>query len=628
MDDGVRVLVVQDVGVGVGTDSAVGVASGVGADPVGVLPGAAEAASFDIVRASTLDAAEEFVRSDRIHLVVIDSARPDSRTAAAVTRISAAGPGIPIILLTESPDGPSIARVVQAGLAGVVRKSEPSGLNGLAQTGITMLERHLLARINPTVTALIETLPDAILVVDDGGQVRFVNQAAVDLFGRSREEFVGEQFGFSVSVAPADIEIVSSGQHRTAELRVADIEWMGRSAHLATIRDVTEQREIADRFRAAQKFEALGRLAGGIAHDFNNLLAVILGCSELLLAGPPPDDRHVPLLKDIRYAAEGAAALTAQLLTFTRKSPHAAVQLDLNQVTWQNLAMLQRVVGDGIEFATDLAEDLPPITADPTQLQQVLLNLTVNARDATPPGGRIELRTSVVDDPPRPHRDGLIPAAPAVPRSPGRYVALRVRDTGEGMSEAVQLRLFEPFFTTKPRGRGTGLGLATVHGIVSQAGGFLTVDSELGHGSTFTVYLPVGPEKVAVAVAAPTDVKGRGEAVLLVEDEDRVRELFHWILDDAGYHVVPAGSGEAALTIVAGRDSPFDLLVTDVVMPGMNGYELVAALRSRQPALRTLIVSGYPDGAAPDAGMSPDGFLTKPTSPAVLLREVRAILDK
>jgi two-component system cell cycle sensor histidine kinase/response regulator CckA len=290
---------------------------------------------------------------------------------------------------------------------------------------------------------------------------------------------------------------------------------------------------------------------------------------------------------------------------------------------------VRRLIGTDIELVTDLRRALPPVLADPDDLRQVLLNLADNAREAMPSGGRLEISCGLAAEPPA-TSDLPAPRTAATEPGAGPYVTLRVRDSGAGMTEAVRLRLFEPFFTTKARGRGTGLGLATVHGVVTRAAGLVTVDSAAGAGSTFTVYLPA-VERTAPGPAARTPAAGHGDPdaaarVLLVENEGMVRELYRSVLQEVGYQVVAAESGEAALALAEGRDAPFDLLITDVIMAGMSGYALIAAMLARQPGLRTVIISGYPAGDMPE-GSVPDRFLAKPLRVSTLLQEMRDLLD-
>jgi len=387
------------------------------------------------------------------------------------------------------------------------------------------------------------------------------------------------------------------------------------------ITDITERRSLEHQLRQSQKMEALGQLAGGVAHDFNNLLTAIVGYGRFALElATNAAQRHD--IEEIVKAAGRAAALTKQLLAFSRRHMVETAVLDLNLLIVDMVTMLRRMIGEDIELATTLAAGLSFVRADRSQLEQVVMNLVINARDACGPGGRIRLVTKAVDV------DGTTAArAPGLAR--GAYVTLSVVDNGSGMNEATKSRLFEPFFTTKPRGQGTGLGLATVYGIVVQSGGAIQVESEFGQGSTFTVYLP--REKEAThAVERPVDaqVASSRRTVLLVEDEQAVRELVRIILERAGHHVVEAADPEAAIVQFNKMES-VDLLLTDVVMPAMTGFDLFHELVARLPSLRVLFISGYTDYALFEPTIADKGaaFLEKPFSAEALIGKVREVLS-
>ena len=401
-----------------------------------------------------------------------------------------------------------------------------------------------------------------------------------------------------------------------------------------SFRDVTARkqaeaalRESEDQLRQSQKMDAIGRLAGGVAHDFNNLLTVILGYAEQLLerhATTPPQRRAA---EEIQNAAERAASLTRQLLAFSRKQMLEARSLDLNRTVAGTAELLRRLIGEDIELSVKLEPRLGQVLADEQQMQQVIMNLAINARDAMPGGGKLTIATSNAD-----LDDGN--RAQHLPLPPGRYVTLLVCDTGMGMDAETRARIFEPFFTTKKLGKGTGLGLATVYGIVHQSGGHIWVDSEPGHGTVFRVYMPrhdeggpatereAGP---AVAEALPVG----NETVLLVEDEPMVQELMRGTLERQGYRVLSAKSGEDALAVASAHGGPLDLLVTDVVMPGMRGTDLAARLVPAHPRLRVLVMSGYADDAALRHGVRKGqaAFLQKPFTRAALVLKVREVLD-
>jgi len=390
-----------------------------------------------------------------------------------------------------------------------------------------------------------------------------------------------------------------------------------------TQRDVTEQRHLEEQFRQSQKMEAVGQLAGGIAHDFNNLLTAILGNTQLLLRDLPPGDSKRGDVEEIRKASERAASLTRQLLAYSRRQMLQPEVLDLNVVVAEMDRMLRRLIGEHIALVTVLAPDLGRVRADPNQIEQVIVNLAVNARDAMPDGGKLMIETAnlTLDESFAQAHLGSVA---------GEYALLAVTDTGTGMDATVRAHVFEPFFTTKEVGKGTGLGLATVYGIVKQSGGYISVYSEVGHGSTFKIYLP---RIVATADAVGSVQKGgptRGtETVLVVEDEPAVLQLSQRALEAQGYVVLAASDPPAALRVVERHGGTIHLLLTDVVMPTMSGAELAERLVAQRPGIRVLYMSGYPGDAVVQHGALPSGsaFLQKPFSPDGLSRKVRDVLD-
>jgi PAS domain S-box-containing protein len=387
--------------------------------------------------------------------------------------------------------------------------------------------------------------------------------------------------------------------------------------------DVTEQRNLEAQFRQAQRLEAVGRLAGGVAHDFNNILTAITGYSELLLGELAADDPTRADIEEIRAAAQRAAALTRQLLAFSRKQVLEVKVLDLNAVVRTLDRMLQRLIGEDVRLELALSEELGAVRADPAQMEQVIMNLAVNARDAMPTGGRLTIETGdVVLDRAyaRTHRGA----------EPGRYVMLALSDTGIGMDEETQAHLFEPFYTTKEQGKGTGLGLATVYGIVKQSGGYVWVYSELGRGTTFKVYLPRVDEPPDAVVRRSTLPAARGdETVLLAEDDAPVREALAQALEQKGYRLLRASDGQMALDLARGHPARIALLVTDLVMPGMTGRELALALLAERPDVRVIYMSGYADEAVVRHRVLERGlnYLQKPFAVEDLARKAREVLD-
>ncbi len=383
-------------------------------------------------------------------------------------------------------------------------------------------------------------------------------------------------------------------------------------------------RESEERLRQSHKLEAMGRLAGGIAHDFNNLLTAIIGYSDLALRRLHDNDPLRRNIDEIKKASNRAASLTHQLLAFSRKQVLQPKVLDLNEVVANMDAMLRRVIGEDIDLVTVLEPQLGHVRADPGQIEQVIMNLVINSRDAMPRGGKLTIKTGNVE------LDQAYSRSHASVRT-GPYVMLAVSDTGTGMDPETQAHIFEPFFTTKEQGKGTGLGLATVYGIVKQSGGNIWVYSEVGRGTTFKIYLPPVAETVQSLKPAGTLAEPeRGwETVLLVEDEGAVRNLIHGVLEMNGYTVLQADSGIEAIRICEEYEGPIHLLITDVVMPQMGGRDLAERLEASHPEMRVLYMSGYTDDAIVHHGVLDEGvaFLEKPFTPDSLARKAREVLD-
>ena len=385
-----------------------------------------------------------------------------------------------------------------------------------------------------------------------------------------------------------------------------------------------DRRALEAQLQQAMKMEAIGRLAGGVAHDFNNLLTAISGNVELALLDLDPASRAAASLQEARRASDSAASLTRQLLTFSRKQIVDPRPIDLNALVTNLQKMLGRVIGEDIALRTSLAEGLRPVMIDPAQFEQVVANLAVNARDAMSRGGVLAVATANVEVDERfcERHQGI---------RLGPFVMLEVADSGEGMPDEVKAHLFEPFFTTKPVGRGTGLGLATIFGAVKQAGGAIDVTSEVGRGTTFRIYLPAveGPVSSLHRREAPATWEGGSETILLVEDERMVRELAVKVLRRLGYHVLAAASGEEALATAGAFEGAIHLLLTDVVMPGINGRELADRVLALRPETRVLFASGYSENVIVSGGVVEESlnFIAKPYTPTSLARRVRDVLD-
>lgn len=415
--------------------------------------------------------------------------------------------------------------------------------------------------------------------------------------------------------------------HEELEHRVEErtTQLLKESSSRQQAEEALQERE--EQLRQSQKMEAIGRLAGGIAHDFNNLLTAITGYSEVILRNLNEKDPLRPHASEIKKAGDRAAALTRQLLAFSRRQVLAPKVLDLNAVVSTLEKMLQRVIGEDIELVTVLGSELGSVKADPGQLEQVILNLAVNARDAMPDGGRLVIETANVEVEERgDHASGWIPS--------GAFVLLSVSDTGTGMDEETRARIFEPFFTTKEKDKGTGLGLSTVYGIIKQSGGHISVHSEVNVGTSFRVYLPLVTEEVDVLELeeqpADADCPAGTETILLVEDEQLVRDLTRGILLTSGYKVLEAPHGGEALLICESYPGPIHLMLTDIVMPHLNGRELYERVCPLRPEMKVLFMSGYTDEALPLSGrLEPDSpFIEKPFTPDALTLKLRQVLDE
>ena len=483
---------------------------------------------------------------------------------------------------------------------------------------------------------------DAMMLLDDRRAIVDANPAAAELFGRPLADLTGEVLDNlfldeSESFASTWREFIGLGEakheHRVngplegmapggrTGVRLVECSYRARvhtGRHLCIARDITERRLVEERLAQAARIESVGRLAGGIAHDFNNLLTAILGYTELMLAHRRPDDPERDDLEEIHKAGQRASALTQQLLAFGRKQVLQPREVDLNLSLSGLKPMLRRVLREDIALVIEGARTPALVTIDPHQIEQAVLNLVLNSRDALPMGGAIRVDIAHVtlspDEMPAERRDAA-----------GLYVRLRVIDNGTGITQDVRAHLFEPFFTTKEAGKGTGLGLASVFGIVHQSGGFIVVDSPASGGTIFTLYFPaIG---VATAQPEPSAAAGR-ETVLLVEDEDAVRVVIGALLRRHGYQVIEAATPRGALEIFPHHADEIDLLLTDIVMPDMNGPALAQRLVSTKPGLRILFISGYAD-AAKSAVSGPNiSFLAKPFQESALTRTVRELLDR
>jgi two-component system cell cycle sensor histidine kinase/response regulator CckA len=570
---------------------------------------------------------EHFLRDDR---AVMDSRRPKVVAEESVTNPATGATRwfqtvkVPLV----SPDG------------------EARRVLGVA-TDITERKRaeEALRRSEASYRGLVEHAAYGIYRVTAGGKFLMVNPALFMMLGYgSADELLKIDVVRDVYVDPAARARILA-QCEQVGSAIEEVAWKRRDGSVITVRlngrpvrapdgaiecfefivdDVTDQRALEERLRQTQKMEAVGRLAGGIAHDFNNLLTAILGSVDFLRRALGPEHPEHAETEEIQKAAVRAADLTRQLLAFSRQQVLAPKILELDALVTNLEKMLRRLIGEDVELRFAAKASRAAVRADPGQIEQVIVNLVVNARDAMPRGGRLTIETACVDlDAAYAWEHGTV--------EPGRYVMLAVTDTGVGIDRAAQARLFEPFFTTKEFGKGTGLGLATVYGIVKQSGGYVWVYSEPGRGATFKVYLP-RVEQTGEPVAAPQPparALGGTETILLAEDEAAVRNLARRVLERHGYKLLLAATGREGVRLAEQHGGPIDLLVTDVVMPEMGGRELAQLLTTRQPKLKVLFLSGYTDDAIVHHGVLDAGvaFLQKPFKPDELVRKIREVLD-
>jgi PAS domain S-box-containing protein len=562
----------------------------------------------------------------------LDAVYPEDRAAVGMRWRDAiqAGRDFAVECRFGASDGP-----VRWGAARVV-----GGFGTIADVTDKKVAEEALRQNLELLHAVTEGTADLIVAKDLAGRYLMANSAAAQVFGYHQSAITGRTDGelFSPEIAQgiraADYDVALTGETKVYEETFASHPYLSSKGVLrapdqsvtgtfSISRDMTEHKALETQLRQAQKMEAVGRLAGGVAHDFNNMLTAIMSYAELLQADLPDDVAVQENLDEIRQAARRAAGLTSQLLAFSRQQVLEPRVLNANEVVTGLEKMLRRIIGEDVDLVTKLAPTLGHVRADPGQLEQALLNLVINARDAMPGGGRLVIETAEAELDEEYNADHGIEGV-------GPYVMIAITDSGQGMDKATQARIFDPFFTTKEQGKGTGLGLSTVYGIVKQSGGFVWVYSEPGHGATFKVYLPRVDAAVEVPVA-PTTVRTTGgrETVLVVEDEEALRRVAERILIRDGYTVHAASSGEEALALAKSSPRPIDLIATDVVMPGLGGRDLVRRLLAIHPDAKVLFMSGYTDDAVLRHGIPEPGtaFLQKPFSGLALTHKIREILD-
>jgi len=593
--------------------------------------------SFTYTRVNALNNATLLLRQELFDAIILALDLPDSSGVATFDSVDAQIPDMPIIVLVKEEAEQDAMMVVQRGAISYLldTQTDTSTIISIIHTIFAWqnIRRHYesqmqqLHAIETRLQTIIQKTADAMVIIDREGIIQFVNPSAESLFKQSAQKLIGSPFEFPIVTGKiTEFDIAQSdGEVTIAEMQVVEIEWVGTRAYLATLRDATERKELEKRLLQSQKMESIGRLAGGVAHDFNNLVTAILGFSELALRQMPEHHPTREHLDEIRKAGTSASNLIRQLLAFSKRRPEAPIVLNLNKFILNLEKMFGRLIGEDITLINQLDTDLQSVLIDPGQIEQILINLIVNAREAMPKGGAITIETSNVSLYPdgTQHRFGL---------RPGEYVQLTIHDTGQGIPEEIREQVFEPFYTTKDFGEGAGLGLATCYAIMEQNNGYINVESTIGAGSSFYVYFPAAQakEQVTEEEASPVSLPSGKDCVLLVEDDEAVRTFAAQVLIGQGYHVLEAPSGmEALLMVNQQRDRQIDLLVTDIIMPQMSGKALTDVLQSHYPDLKVLFMTGYPPETVAMHGIddSEIAVLPKPFTQDRMVNLVHDMLD-
>jgi two-component system cell cycle sensor histidine kinase/response regulator CckA len=580
-------------------------------------------ASYDLEFAEATCLRQAFSALDlqRFDGIILDLTLPDSTGIDTLVQMRDIASETPIVVLTGLDGSNGLQRrAEQLGAFEYVSKDE---LRQLLPRSVHWILRHKQVEVHHReLERLIEAIPDAVLVTELDGSIRFANEGAVELYRKPWPKLVGSAIGVSVREdAPAEIVIDRDGDVRTCEFRAIACKWNAKPASLVLIRDVTAQRRLQVQLVQAQRMEAVGLMAGGVAHDFNNLLLVMMIHAEMLRDECDPEHPHLPSLIEIVQSVERARNLIRQLLAFSRRHQIQTSVVQLSDIVTGMHSLLRRIIPANIEIVTLVGDDIWPVRVDRGQMEQVVMNLAVNARDAMPAGGRIsiEIANRVVEG-----REFKLPD--------GDYVALEVRDNGAGIEPEVLGKIFDPFFTTKERGRGTGLGLSMCYGIVAQAGGNLSVKSSLGQGASFLVLIPRSAEEVVNAPELVADAGPSGqETILVVEDDTAVMRAAVATLKNGGYTVLMAANGDEAKRLVKTWEGKLDLVLSDVIMPQLGGPELARDLLAARPELPVVFMTGYSDHPIMSEGgdnrIENRRAILKPFRPRELRVFVRDVLD-
>jgi signal transduction histidine kinase/TusA-related sulfurtransferase len=582
--------------------------------------------AYEVRHVARLSEAERILRAEPVEVVLLDLRLPDASGVECVHALLEISRSIPIVVLSGLSDEALALTCIDAGAQDYLNKEElrPIMLKRTIDRSITRVkEVRRTDALRRQFERLVSSIPHAVMVTDYKGAIQFGNDASLALFDRRRDDFIGTRIDLDLNDGgKSEITIERGNERRTCDMRVVDCEWNGAPALLALIQDMTEQKQLSDDLKHAQKMEAIGLIAGGIAHDFNNLLVIMLLYGEMLRSDFDPADPRLPGLVEILHSIDRAQALTRQLLAFSRKQASEPTVLNLNEVVSGVHSMLRRTLPANIEIATISGDDIWPVLADRGQFEQVLMNLAVNARDAMPTGGRFAIEIE---------NRSITRAEHGLP--PGEYVVLRISDTGTGIEPEYLDRIFDPFFTTKARGHGTGLGLSMCYGIIGQAGGSLTVESQLGVGTSFLILLPhtLQVEDRTAAIETEAENLCRGETILVVEDDQAVMRATAAALKKGGYTVLTAANGDEARRLVQNQQGGIDLVLSDVVMPQLSGPEFADFLSTTCPELPLIFMTGYSNypitTESGERRIANHRAIMKPFRPSVLLSTVRDVLD-